>query len=87
MVNVEIKTRDDVLDNAKEIFKTAPFLVDLALALCAKDRRCVINLHNGASGGCVAWGPKEGDIPQPKPNWSQVEIDTEAWDRLRRRIE
>ena len=41
----KIETIDDVLIHARLIFETAPFLVDLALALCDEDRRCMISMN------------------------------------------
>ena len=39
---IECKTQEDVLSHAKEVFETAPFLVDLALALCDPDKRVMV---------------------------------------------
>ena len=62
----EIKTVDDVLDNARAFFETAPWLADLALALCQKDRVCRVSMNlteNGEVIHKVAWPAKEGAPP------------------------
>ena len=52
------KTRDEVLDNARAIFETAPFLVDLAIALGATDRGVHIKgIPGKTTGGSVRWEP------------------------------
>ena len=45
---IQLKTREDVITHAEVVFKTAPFLVDLVLALSDPDRVCVVS------------GPKDG---------------------------
>ena len=45
---IQLKTREDVITHARVVFETAPFLVDLVLALSDPKRVCVIT------------GPKDG---------------------------
>ena len=57
---IVVKTRDEVLDNARTIFKTTPFLVDLAIALCATDRGVLIKgIPGKTTGGLVQWEPEQ----------------------------
>ena len=39
---IELKTREDVMTHSRAVFETAPFLVDLALALSDPDRRVTV---------------------------------------------
>ena len=58
---IAVKTRAEVLDNARAIFETAPFLVDLVIALGDKDRDCTVKFVTGRStGGSVEWPPDGG---------------------------
>ena len=49
----EIKTVDDVLDNARSFFETSPWLADLALALCQTSRVCRISMRLDVDGRTI----------------------------------
>ena len=57
---ITVKTRGEVLDNARTIFETAPWLVDLVIALCDTNRGVLIKgIPGKTTGGLVEWEPEK----------------------------
>ena len=62
---IELKTQEDVITHARVVFETAPFLVDLVLALNDRDRVVIVSWADGKRK--IEWPTEEEANNAPTP--------------------